>query len=127
MPLPSKVWDRCRAFLQPGEELRYLFPASSVGLGRWGIAGTAPFLVAVSDTHITVLSCEWLRRHRPASVWARHPRATRLGPVDTSMAPTLEISDLVLEIDEEYLAVVQAADAELDGTDRPPPDPLPDL
>ncbi len=126
MPLSSEARDRVRAFLQPGEELRYLFPASSVGLGQ-GITGVAPFLVAVSDTHITVLSCEWLRRHRPASVWARCPRATRLGPVDTSMAPTLEIGDLVLEIDEEYLAVVQAADAEFDGTDQLPPDPLPDL
>jgi hypothetical protein len=126
LPLSSAVRDRCRAFLQPGEELRYLFPATSVGLGR-GIVGTAPFIVAVSDTHITVLSCEWLRRHRPASVWARHPRATRLGPVDTSMAPTLSIGDLVLEIDEEYLAVVQAADTELDGPDRLPPDPHPDL
>ena len=126
MPLSSEVRDRVRALLQPGEELRYLFPASSVGLGR-AITGVAPFLVAVSDTSITVLSCEWLRRHRPASVWARYPRATRLGPVDTAMAPTLEIGDLLLEIDEEYLAVVQAADAELDGTDQLPPDPLPDL
>jgi hypothetical protein len=126
LPLPSKAWDRSRAFLQPGEELRYLFPATSVELRR-GVIGMAPFMVAVSDTHVTVLSCEWLRRYRPASVWARHPRATRLGPVDTSMAPTLEIGDLVLEIDEEYLAVVQAADAELDGTDRLPPDPHPDL
>jgi hypothetical protein len=126
LPLSSAVRDRCRAFLQPGEELRYLFPATSVGLGR-GIVGTAPFIVAVSDTHITVLSCEWLRRHRPASVWARHPRATRLGPVDTSMAPTLSIGDLTLEIDEEYLAVVQAVDTELDGPDRLPPDPHPDL
>ncbi len=43
------------------------------------------------------------------------------------MAPTISIGDLVLEIDEEYLAVVQAADAELDATRRLPPDPLPDL
>jgi hypothetical protein len=126
MPLSSAIRERCRAFLQPDEELRYLFPATSVGLGR-GIVGTAPFIIAVSDAQVTVLSCEWLRHHRPASVWARHPRATRLGPVDTSMAPTLSIGDLVLEIDEEYLAVVQAADAELDGTDRLPPDPLPEL
>jgi hypothetical protein len=126
MRLSSAARDRCRAFLQPGEELRYVFPATSVGLGR-GIVGAAPFIVVVSDTQITVLSCEWLRHHRPASVWARHPRATRLGPVDTSMAPTLSIGDLVLEIDEEYLAVVQAADAELDGPERLPPDPLPDV
>ena len=126
MPLSSATRERCRALLRPGEELRYVFPATSIGLSR-GVTGVAPFIVAVSDTHITVLSCEWLRRHRPASVWARHPRATRLGPVDTAMAPTLEIGDLMLEIDEEYLAVVQAADAELDGADRLPPDPLPDL
>jgi hypothetical protein len=125
VPLSSAARDRVRAFLQPGEELRYVFPATSVALGR-GV-GMAPFIVAVSDTHVTVLSCEWLRRHRPASVWARHPRATRLGPVDTSMAPTISIGNLVLEVDEEYLAVIQAADAELDGTGRLPPDPLPDL
>jgi hypothetical protein len=126
MPLSSAVRDRARALLQPGEELRYLFPATSVALGR-GLVGMAPFIVVVSDTSITVLSCEWLRRYRPASVWARYPRATRLGPVDTTMAPTLSIGDLVLEVDEEYLAVVQAADAELGGTDLLPPDPLPDL
>ena len=126
MPLSSAVRDRCRALLQPGEVVRYLFPATSVALGR-GVLGTAPFIVVVSDTGVTVLSCRWLRRHRPASVWARHPRATRLGPVDTTMAPTITIGDLVLEIDEEYLAVVRAADAELDGADRLPPDPLPDL
>ena len=45
MPLSSAVRERCRAFLQPDEELRYLFPATSVGLGR-GIVGTAPFIVA---------------------------------------------------------------------------------
>ena len=126
MPLSSAVRDRARAFLEPDEELRYLFPATSVALGR-GLVGMAPFIVVVSDTEVTVLSCEWLRRHRPAAVWARHPRATHLGPVDTTMAPTITVGDLVLELDEEYLAVVRAADAELDGADRLPPDPLPDL
>ena len=119
MPLSSAARDRCRAFLEPGEELRYAFPASSVALGR-SMVGVAPFIVVVSDQHVTVLSCEWLRRDRPASVWARHPRATRLGPVDTTMTPTLEI-------DEEYLPVVAAADAELDAACGLPPDPLPDL
>ena len=126
MPLSSAARDRCRALLEQGEELRYAFPATSVGLGRWGV-GVAPFIVVVSDRHVTVLSCEWLRRDRPASVWARHPRATRLGPVDTSMAPTLELGNLVLEVDEEYLAVIRAADAELDDAGGLPPDPLPDL
>jgi hypothetical protein len=123
--LSSAVRKRCRAFLESGEELRYLFPATSVSLGN--LVGTAPFLVAISGTRVTVLSCGWLRRHKPTSVWARYPRAIRLGPVDTSLAPTFTIGNLILETDEEYLAVVRAADAELSETDQLPPDPLPEL
>jgi hypothetical protein len=125
MPLSSAVRKRCRAFLESGEELRYLLPATSVSLGN--LVGTAPFLVAISDTRVTVLSCGWLRRHKATSVWARYPRAIRLGPVDTSLAPTVTIGNLVLETDEEYLAVVRAADAELSETDPLLPDPLPEL
>jgi hypothetical protein len=125
MPLSSAVRERCRAFLLPDEELRYLFPATSVSLGN--LVGTAPFLVAISDTRVTVLSCGWLRRHEPTSVWVRYPRAIRLGPVDTSLAPTLTIGKLVLETDEEYLAVIRAADAELSKMGALPPDPLPQL
>jgi hypothetical protein len=96
MPLSSAVRQRCRAFLPPGEELRYLFPATSVQLGR-GFLGVAPFLVAIADTQVIVLSCSWFRRNMPKSVWARYPRAIQLGPVDTSLAPTFTISNLILE------------------------------
>lgn len=44
MPLSSAVRERCRLFLQPDEELRYLSPlspATSVSLGR-GTLGMAP-------------------------------------------------------------------------------------
>jgi hypothetical protein len=43
------------------------------------------------------------------------------------LAPTFTIGNLILETDEEYLAVVRAADAELSETDQLPPDPLPEL
>jgi hypothetical protein len=33
MPLSSAVRERCRVLFQPDEELRYLFPATSVSLG----------------------------------------------------------------------------------------------
>jgi hypothetical protein len=126
MPLSSAVRERCRAFLPPGEELRYLFPATSVQMGR-SLFAVAPFLVAIADTQVIVLSCRWFRRNVPKSVWARYPRAIQLGPVDTSLAPTFTIGDLVLETDEEYVAVIRAADAETSATDYLPPDPLPDL
>lgn len=42
-------------------------------------------------------------------------------------APRLKLGSLVLEIDEEYVSVVNAADAETSTPDSLPPDPLPDL
>ncbi|QWF85559.1 hypothetical protein [Amycolatopsis sp. CA-230715] len=127
MPLSAKVRDRCRAYLKPGEEIRYLFPGTSVRIG--GIPGMVPFLVAVTDGGIAVLGCRGrFRRHRPNSVFDRLPRDTRLGPVDTegSLGPTVEIGDVLLEIDEEYVPVIRAADLELAGENLPR-DPLPDL
>jgi hypothetical protein len=126
MPLSSAVRERCRAFLQPDEDIQYLFPATSVQLGR-GVLGVATFIVVVSSVRVTVLSCGWLGRNRPTSVWSRYPRAIRLGPVGTSMAPTISIGTLVLEIDEEYVSVIRAADAEISEGDFLPADPLPEL
>ena len=126
MPLSTAVRQRCRAFLRPDEELRYLFPATSLTVGR-GVFGVANFIVAISDKRVTVLACSWFRRNKPTSVWASYPRTMRLGPVDISLAPTLTIGTLVLEIDEQYLAVVNAADAEVGDGDVLPPDPLPEL
>jgi hypothetical protein len=102
MPLSSAVRERCRPFLPPGEALRYLLPATSVQLGR-GVFGVAPFIIAITDTQVVVLSCGWFKRHKPKSVWARYPRAVQLGPVNTSLAPTFTIGNLVLGTDEEYV------------------------
>jgi hypothetical protein len=87
----------------------------------------ADFIVAVTDSQVTVLGCRWLRRNRPSSVWATYPRELRLGPVELygSLPPTVTIGPLLLEIDEEYVPVIRAADAEI--TNLMPLDPLPDL
>jgi hypothetical protein len=125
MPLPAAVRDRCRAFLPQGEELRYVFPATSLWTGH--AAMMADFIVAVSDSRVTVLGCRWFRRNRPSSVWATYPRGLRLGPVELygSLPPTVTIGPLLLEIDEEYVPVIRAADAEISNC--MPLDPLPDL
>jgi hypothetical protein len=124
MPLSRSVWTLARAFLDDGDELRYLVPATSVFVG--GAPGTASFLVAVTDRHVLVLACGYWRRNRPESVWVRLPRSTRLGPVDTATTASFTVGDLVLETEDEYVAVLLAADAEAAG-DAMPPDPLPDL
>lgn len=128
MPLSAAVRDRCRAYLKPGEEIRYVFPGTSVQVGD--LPGMAPFLVVVTDGGIAVLGCSGrFRKHRPNSVFDRLPRDTRLGPVDIegSLGPTVEIGGVVLEIDEEYVPVIRAADLELAGGANLPQDPLPDL
>jgi hypothetical protein len=99
----------------------------SVSIGR--SMATAPFLVVVAETEVLVLACGWVRRNSPKSVWARHPVAVRLGPVETtgSLGSTITIAELVLLIDEEYAPVVMAADTERLTTDQLPADPFPDL
>ena len=61
----------------------------------------------------------------PVSVFAEFPRDTRLGPILTGHV--LELGSMVFEFDEEYAAVVSAADAEIFAPETLPPDPLPDL
>jgi hypothetical protein len=127
MPLSNSVRERCRRFLRPGDQIRYLFPAMSVSIGRaWA---TSPFLVVVAETEVLVLACGWWRRDDPKSVWARHPGTVRLGPLDAngSLEPTITLGELVLRIDDEYASVVMAADAERLTTDQFPTDPFPDL
>ncbi|MBP2473930.1 hypothetical protein JOF53_002802 [Crossiella equi] len=121
MPLSGEVRDRCRGFLPAGAELRYLFPAMTL------TPGVAPVLVAVTSRTVTVLTCSFLRRHRPNGVLAHYPRNIRLGPVDTRLIPTITVGTLELEFDDEYISVVRCADAEVDERTFLPPDPLPDL
>jgi hypothetical protein len=125
MPVSSTERDKCQQLLEPGEEIRYVFPATSAVLTIGPAA--ASFYIVVTDRAIVVLTARFLRRNQPAGVWARHPRSTRLGPLDTSLGPAFVLGNVVFEVDDEYAAIVGAADAELEGGDSLPEDPLPDL
>ncbi len=120
MPVGSAVRDRCRTLLCDQGEIHYVFPAFSEGP-----AGTGNFLIVVTDTAISVLATRTLRTDRPVSVFAEFPRHTRLGPI--LPGNVLELGSMVFEFDEEYAAVVSAADAEIFAPESLPPDPLPDL
>ncbi|HZY28663.1 MAG TPA: hypothetical protein VFE49_10470 [Jiangellaceae bacterium] len=125
MPLPPSVRERCQELLEPGEQIRYLFPATSAVMSI-GIAA-APFFVAVTDRAIVLVTGKFLRRNRPDQVWGRFPRTTRLGPLESSLGPAFELGGMIFEVDEEYAAEVAAADAELEGPAGMPDDPFPQL
>ncbi len=125
MPIAPSVRASCQELLEPGEQIRYLFPATSAVMAI-GIAA-APFFVAVTDRAIVLITGKWLRRNRPDRVWERFPRKTRLGPLETSLGPAFHLGGMILEVDDEYAAVVTAADAELDGPAGMPDDPFPQL
>lgn len=119
MPVPSSVRDRIRGFLPAGAQIRYVFPAS------W--SETAFFFVVVTEESITVISTGIMSRTRLKSVWHVFPRNVRIGPVDTSLVPVFDLGGRQFEVDDEYVPVINAADAELLGRDAMPPDPLADL
>ncbi|MDP4506373.1 hypothetical protein [Nonomuraea turcica] len=101
-------------------EIQYVFPALASSA-----AGTGHFLIVVTDASIAVLATRTLKSDRPVSVFAEYPRHTRLGPI--LPGPIIELGSVAFEFDEEYAAVVSAADAEVFAPETLPPDPLPDL
>ncbi|MFD8499411.1 hypothetical protein [Amycolatopsis sp. NPDC059657] len=130
MPVKAKVRDACRAFLPAGDEIRYVFPASSTnfdGERAWAAVGGINYLVVVTDRRIVVIACSNWRRYKPKTVWEVYPRSTLFGPVKghPSFGPTINFGGLALEIDDEYVSVIRAADLEVEGD--LPVDPLPDL
>ncbi|MGN9780128.1 hypothetical protein ACTMTF_01785 [Nonomuraea sp. ZG12] len=122
MPVNAAVRDRCRTVLGHQGAIRYVFPALSIGP-----PGAANFLIVVTDTAISVLATRMLRSDRPVSVYASFPRQTRLGPILQAPGPVIELGSMVFEFDDEYAAVVAAADAEVFAPETLPPDPLPHL
>jgi hypothetical protein len=131
MPVPAAVRARCRALLPPGENLRYLLPATSASSPE-----TTSFLIAITDRSICVLStlptlsplsAGFSDRILPTAVYATHSRRTRLGPVEFSAGAAIEFGGMVFKVDEEYVAVICAADAEVFAPETLPPDPLPHL
>ncbi|MCW2881781.1 MAG: hypothetical protein JWQ95_5881 [Sphaerisporangium sp.] len=122
MPVTAAIRGRCRALLTPGDDIQYVFPVTLTGL-----AGAANYMIVVSDRSITVLATKVFSRYEPAAVWATYPRHTRLGPVEFAAGPTIRLGGTVFEVDDEYVAVVGAADAEAFSPGDLPRDPLPDL
>jgi hypothetical protein len=125
MPLSAVVRERCRALLPPGTEIRYLFPASATPVV--GISFVQmPFIFVVTDKNVIMLACSWRSHNVPKSVHWTYRRDLRLGPVDTTMDPVFTFGGSTFETRDEYVSVINAADAEI-TRDSMPPDPLPDL
>lgn len=123
MPLSQEVRERVRDFVGLTEEIRYIFPA----LLTAPTLGGAHMFFIVTDSAITLVTTKWLSRTKPDSVWGTYPRRSRLGPVETGAGVFFEFNGTHFEIDDEYIAVVNAADAEVFDRDSLPEDPLPDL
>ena len=122
MPVSPAARRRIREFLDDDDEIRYVFPADVL------MSASPSVLFVVSRKSITILSTGIWSRKRPKSVVARLSRRTVLGPVDTTETPFFSVNGIGYEIDDEYVAVVHAADAEITTAgDALPPDPLPDL
>lgn len=120
MPVSSAVRQQCRQFLEPDDDIQFVFPAEIVG------SAFPSVIFVVSRDAITILSTGNWRRDVPEKVVSTNPRNLLLGPVDTHLVPSFALYGIRYEIDEEYVSVVNAADAEL-SADLAPPDPLPDL
>ncbi|MDL4774812.1 hypothetical protein OHA34_10860 [Spirillospora sp. NBC_01491] len=121
MPVPRPLRDRCRDFLGIDGEIRYIFPAMAGG------GGGGTFVFVVTGDQIAVISTGPFARGTPKSVWGSYPRGTRIGPVETGSGATFEFAGAEFEVDDEYAAVINAADAEVFARDSLPRDPLPDL
>jgi hypothetical protein len=113
-----------KRFLPEGDEVRYLIPATHFP-AMGSNPGVAVFVV-VGEKAITVLSSGFFRRDRPKRVIGSYLRSTRLGPVDGAV-PSFTFGGCYYEVDDEYIAAVNAADAELAGAGELPEDPFPEL
>jgi hypothetical protein len=121
MPVSREVRQRVREFLGLSEEIRYIFPAAGVFLT------TGTVLFVVTDSAIIVVTTGYFTRTKPKGVWGHYPRSSRLGPVETGTGASFEFKGTQYEVDEEYIAVINAADAEIFAQQSLPEDPLPDL
>lgn len=118
MPVPAATRALVQAMLPPGEEIQYVVPA---------MITSGSVLVVVTSWGINVLSTSRTVPSWPRSVLARFPRQTRLGPPDLYGTPSFTLGGVRYEVDDEYLAVINAVDVEGAGGDVLPPDPFPDL
>lgn len=126
MPVTAKERRYCEALLDQGEQLRYVIPTLASGMGR--AYSAFDYYLVVTDRRVLVIAGSMMRRGRPKEIELTYPRPTKLGPLTDlgGITPTVEMGGRFFEISEEYVAVVAAADAEIDG-DALPDDPFPDL
>lgn len=123
VPVPAVVRERCRAFLELTDDMRYIFPASLAYPG-----GGVQFVFVVTDGEVIVVSTALFTRTKPKSVWGRYSRNVQIGPVEvTGAGAYFELGGATFEVDDEYVPVINAADAEVFSPDTLPQDPLPDL
>jgi hypothetical protein len=122
MPVSAVIRERCREVLGPDQDIRYVFPATSMPPGLM-----MNFFVVVTDRSIVLLSARNFRRDQPSGVWGTYPRRTRLGPIESGAGSWFEFAGMMFEVDEEYIPVIAAADAEAFSPGDLPRDPLPDL
>lgn len=121
MPVSANIRERLRAQLEPDDEIRHVFPADFL------MSAKPSVFVVVSRKAITVFSTRFRSSEVPRSILTQFPRMTVLGPVDTASTPHFTAAGLTYEIDEEYVAVVNAGDAEVTSPQDFPRDPLPNL
>lgn len=121
MPVSAGTREQIRSHLDGDDEIRYVFPAGVL------MSVKPSVFVVVSRKAITVLSTGMWSTKVPRAVVARLPRKTVLGPIEMQPTPCFTVAGIVYEIDDEYVAVVNAADAEITAPHDFPPDPLPDL
>ncbi|WP_146605031.1 hypothetical protein [Jiangella anatolica] len=120
--MPASIRRRCQDLLGAGERIDYLIPIVAVWLGP--VMSGIDCYVAITSRRIVVLTGSLVRRSGPTELSLQYPRATRIGPVEFAPTPTFRLGGRSYEIDDEYVAAVHAADAELDGL--LPEDPFPD-
>lgn len=111
-------------YLGTDERIQYVIPGMSLYVNRMRLR--VGFLVMVTDRHVTLLACSRWSLNRPKQIWERLPRATELGPLEIhpSLGPILSVGGIDLEIDEEYVSAVRAANLEI-SDDALPEDPYP--
>lgn len=100
MPVSADARERLRSYLDPENEIRYVFPADVL------MSAKPSVFVVVSRKAITVLSTSFRSRKVPRSILTQFPRMTVLSPVDTASTPHFTAAGITYEIDEEYVAVV---------------------
>jgi hypothetical protein len=125
MAYRDKLAARVQPYLEPGEQIRWVFPAAG-GLSPWmmALAGgllytilSKPRVVVVTDRGIVLLKASKLSG-RPVAFETRGPQV-QLGPVKGLWAP-IHLGDK-LYVHKRFHKDVEAADAALFGQMQQPP------